>query len=116
MPSRFAGCLISQKQVEEVNKQKKGLVLDINDIKKFDSFGICFQHPTDSKCVLFNLFSCDEFAQPRRQDSDWFKRRITPKILGVTGVQCRVLMSITETLFVLLSTSSIRSICTPFKW
>jgi len=63
----------------QINKQKKGLILDINDIKKFDSFGIRFQHPTDPDCVLFNLFTCDEFAQPRRHDSDRFKRRIAPK-------------------------------------
>jgi hypothetical protein len=64
----------------QINKQKKGLILDINDIKKFDSLGIRFQHPTDPNCVLFNPFSCDEFAQPRRHDSYWFKRRIASKM------------------------------------
>jgi hypothetical protein len=62
-----------------INKQKKGLTLDINDIQKFDSFGIYFQHPTHPDCILFNPFSCDEFAQPRH-DSDQFKKRITSKM------------------------------------
>ena len=62
-----------------INKQKKGLILDINDIQKFDSFGIHFQHPTHPDCVLFNPFSCDEFAQPRH-DSNHFKRRIISKM------------------------------------
>lgn len=63
----------------QINKQKKGLTLDINDVQKFDKFGIYFQHPTQPGCVLFNPFSCDEFAQPHR-DSYQFKRRITSKM------------------------------------
>jgi hypothetical protein len=62
-----------------INKQKKGLILAINDIQKFDSFGIYFQHPLNPDCVLFNPFTCDEFAQPR-YDSNQFKRRILFKI------------------------------------
>ena len=62
-----------------IDKQKKGLILNANDIKMFDSFGIYFQHPTHPDCVLFNPFSCDEFAQPR-QDSNQFKRRIISKM------------------------------------
>jgi hypothetical protein len=59
----------------QINNQKKGLILDMNDIQNFDRFGIYFQHPTHPDCVLFNPFSCDEFAQPRH-DSIHFKRRI----------------------------------------
>jgi hypothetical protein len=64
----------------QINKQKKGLVLDINDIQKFDRVGIRFEHPTDPDCVLFNPFCCNEFAQPRRHDSNQFMRRVTPKV------------------------------------
>jgi hypothetical protein len=63
----------------QIDKQKKGLILDINDIQNFDDFGIYFQHPTHADCVLFNPFSCDEFAQPH-QDSNHFKRRIISRM------------------------------------
>jgi hypothetical protein len=49
----------------QIDKQKKGLILHINDIKNFDNYGIYFQHLTCRDCVLYNPFSCDKFAQPR---------------------------------------------------
>jgi hypothetical protein len=58
-----------------INKQKKGLILQTDDIRNFDSSGIIFQHPMDPDSVLINPFSCDEFAQPRH-DSYRLKRLI----------------------------------------
>jgi hypothetical protein len=49
----------------QVNNQTKGLILQLNDIKKFDDFGIYFQHPAFPDCLLFNPFSCKEFHEPR---------------------------------------------------
>ena len=60
----------------QIGQQKKGLILGINDVKRFDCFGIRFSHPTEPKCVLFNPFSCDEFARPRHDDSDKFMRMV----------------------------------------
>ena len=48
----------------KVDNQIRGLTLCANGIKKFDDFGIYFQHPTHRDCILFNPFSCDEFVKP----------------------------------------------------
>jgi hypothetical protein len=63
----------------QIDKQKKGLILHINDIKNFDNYGIYFQHPTRRDCVLYNPFACDEFAQPR-YGSDQLKKRIISEL------------------------------------
>lgn len=57
----------------------KGLILPINDIKKFEDFGIYFQHPTHPDCILFNPFSCKEFAEPR-PGSDQRRRKIESEL------------------------------------
>ena len=49
----------------KVNDQTKGRILQLNDIKKFDDFGIYFQHPVFPGRLLFNPFSCKEFDEPR---------------------------------------------------
>ena len=49
----------------QVNNQTKGLILQLNEIKKFDDFGIYFQHSAFPDCLLFNPFSCKEFDEPR---------------------------------------------------
>lgn len=64
----------------QINKQKKGLILGINDIKKFDTFGIRFEHPMDPDYVLFNPFSCDEFAQPCHSSNQFKRNMVVPMI------------------------------------
>jgi hypothetical protein len=67
----------SEKSLElyfKVNNQIKGLVLQFNDIKKFNEFGIYFWHPAHPDRVLFNPFSCIEFDQPSPgSDQRWGK-------------------------------------------
>ncbi len=60
----------------QIKNQKKGLVLNINDMKRLDHSGIHFQHPTNAACFLFDPFSCDEFARPRHYDSAQLKKRM----------------------------------------
>ena len=65
----------------QINKQKKKLILNINNIKKFDYFRIRFQHLIDSDYFLFNLFSCNEFVRSRRHELDRLMKRIKQESL-----------------------------------
>ena len=62
-------------------KQKKRLILNINNIKKFNNFEIRFQHFTNLECFLFDSFSCNEFVRPRRHESDRLTKRIKQESL-----------------------------------
>jgi hypothetical protein len=86
--SRFHGYGINNddKTLElqfKVDNQIKGLVLQIDEIEKFDDFRIYFQHPTHPDCILFSPFSLREFAAPR-PDSNQRRNEIMSEILNST--------------------------------
>jgi hypothetical protein len=62
-----------------VNNQTKGLILQRNEIMKFEDLGIYFQHPTHPDCVLFSPFCCKEYTEPRL-DSVRLRKRIQSEI------------------------------------
>jgi hypothetical protein len=66
----------------QINKQKKGLILGINNIKKFNTFRIRFKHLIDSDYVLFNLFLCDKFAQPCHSLNQFKRSIVVPRVFN----------------------------------
>jgi hypothetical protein len=71
-----------------INNQIKGLFVPFNDIKRFEKFGVYFQHPGQSDCVLMSPFAWEEFIKPHPR-SESLKRDLDTEVSTSSKVLAR---------------------------